>query len=530
LDRIPVAAGLDALRTVRSSVVPDLEATGTVSGKISYAETAASGPEEKKPLKAAPVHAAKSGAAAKGSPATGPLTGSFTIDGFQLSGGGLSKPIQAPKVVFEPVAVPQGHAAALAGTVTVPMGGTNPLTVNMRLGLKGYLVGLRGQVGIVRGRELAYAAGIKQAAALGSLAGDPLAVDLIAEGPWLPAQEAPFTSAPPPATLAQGQPAKVNLTMTAKPALADAAIQATDSLAGTVTVRNANWKADYLANHVEVSEATLHVDLVGGMGDTRWDPVEFSYGPLKGTASFAVPGHCDTPEPCPTQFQIEFGDLDAGTVQAAILGAHVKGTMLSDLINRLRPSAAPAWPRLEGTVKASSLVLGPVTLKDATAELQFKPTGLEITSLDAALLGGKMHGTGALVAGDKPNYTLRGDFEKLNPVEVGKMLGENWRVGTFDATGKVDLTGYTGDDLAGSAKGALHFEWRHGAVGGAVPPVLARFDRWTGNAAIADGEIALGQNEVAQGGRKHAVDATVPLTDPPKVTFAAPKQAPEKKH
>ena len=35
----------------------------------------------------------------------------------------------------------------------------------------------------------------------------------------------------------------------------------TDTLSGTVTVRNANWKADYLANHVEISEATLHVDL-----------------------------------------------------------------------------------------------------------------------------------------------------------------------------------------------------------------------------------------------------------------------------
>ena len=37
LDRIPVAAGLDALRTLRSGLDPDLEASGTVSGKIVYA-------------------------------------------------------------------------------------------------------------------------------------------------------------------------------------------------------------------------------------------------------------------------------------------------------------------------------------------------------------------------------------------------------------------------------------------------------------------------------------------------------------
>jgi len=31
------------------------------------------------------------------------------------------------------------------------------------------------------------------------------------------------------------------------------------------------------------------------------------------------------------------------------------------------------------------------------------------------------------------------------------------------------------------------------------------------------------------GNRKHAVEATMPLTDPPKVDFPTPKQAPEKK-
>lgn len=37
LDRVPASAGLDVLRTVRSGFAPDLEATGTVSGKLSYA-------------------------------------------------------------------------------------------------------------------------------------------------------------------------------------------------------------------------------------------------------------------------------------------------------------------------------------------------------------------------------------------------------------------------------------------------------------------------------------------------------------
>ena len=66
-----------------------------------------------------------------------------------------------------------------------------------------------------------------------------------------------------------------------------------DTLSGTVTVRNANWKADYLAGHIVVDEATLHIE----NGGLRWDPVDFSYGPVKGTASLTVTAECADADP-----------------------------------------------------------------------------------------------------------------------------------------------------------------------------------------------------------------------------------------
>ena len=41
-----------------------------------------------------------------------------------------------------------------------------------------------------------------------------------------------------------------------------------DTLTGTVSIHNANWKADYLAGHIVVNQATLHIE----NGDLRWDP------------------------------------------------------------------------------------------------------------------------------------------------------------------------------------------------------------------------------------------------------------------
>jgi hypothetical protein len=56
-----------------------------------------------------------------------------------------------------------------------------------------------------------------------------------------------------------------------------------------------------------------------------------------------------------------------------------------------------------------------------------------------------------------------------------------------------------------------------------VPASLGRFDRWTGDAAIANGGLTLDQNLVTTGVRKQSVVATVTFGDPPEVSFAPPK-------
>ncbi len=538
LDRIPVAAGLDVLRTLRSGLDPDLEASGTVSGKIAYDANSSSAAPPAKPANKPTSGSAKvkHGLKAAAEPA-GPVSGSLTIADFALKGGGLSRPVQAPKITLQPSAAPRASATALTGTVTIPAGGDTPLVFNLRISLAGYQVGVRGEAAIARVRELAHAAGIPRSEALASLAGDPLTVDLTAAGPWM-APEANFLAVPPGVEPAAGvAPESPAPDATAASPAVPTAIPTTDSLTGTVTLRNANWKADYLANHVEISEATLYLD----GSSMRWDPVAFSYGPVKGTVSLSVPLYCPSelpvPQPCPTEFQMQFDDLDAATLESALLGAQEKTTLLSDLINRLHPSASPPWPALEGTVKADSLVLGPFTLENVSAALRVLPTGVEISSLDAGLFDGSIHVAGSLDKPandeDKPSYTFEGGFEKLDVTSIGALIGVRWAGAPLDGTGKIELSGYTGKELAASAHGALHFECRRGAIGnqpsesskaGPVPASLGRFNAWTADATVANGSLTLDQNSVSTGARKQSVQATVTFGDPPAVSFAAPKQ------
>jgi hypothetical protein len=340
-------------------------------------------------------------------------------------------------------------------------------------------------------------------------------MDLTAEGPWWPIPT-PIEVVSPAST----SPAATGSTLQLAPSA--------DTLAGTVTLHNATWKADFLANPVKISQATLRL----ASGELRWDPVVFSYGPVKGSATLSLPAPCDAPQSCPPAFQLQFGALDAAVLQTAFLGAHEPGTLLSTLINRLRPSAAPAWPQLEGTVKAESLILGPVTLQKLEATVSTLADGAEITAFDAALFGGYIHGTGTLHAAasaqDKPSYAFEAQLDRLSPPAVGQLLGLRCTGSAFNGNGKIELAGFTGNDLAASAKGAFHFEWHHGTVAatsGFVPPALTRFDRWTADAEIANGALTLKDNQVKRGAHTAPVQAAVTLADTPRVTFPAPKPA-----
>ncbi|MGA2206600.1 MAG: AsmA family protein [Terracidiphilus sp.] len=555
LDRIPVTAGLDALRTFRNGLAPDLETKGTVSGKIVYAADEAGNAA---PLNAAtPVKPGRNDSAKAAAEQHRPLTGSLTITDFALSGGGLSRPVQAAKITLEPVSsaptrpqaaasdeppVAEGAAQELAGTVTIPAGGSVPLTFSVSLSFSGYRVGVRGPASFARARELAHAAGIPESSALASLAGEPITVDLTAEGPWIPPEEISLSGV----SAVEGSTSNAaESSASAAPMTATVAVSGADTLTGTITIHNANWKADYLANHIEISEGTLHLE----NGNLRWDPVDFSYGPVKGTASLTLPVNCPpdaAAQPCLTQFQLQFADLDAAALESALLGAREKGTMISNLIDRFHPSSAQPWPQVEGTIKTDSLILEPVTLQGVTAAVRILPGSVGITSLDGSLFGGAVHLAGTLTRPatdqDRPEYTLNGDFEKVNAADLGRLLGLRWTGGTVSGSGNVELSGYTDKDLAASAKGTVHFECRQGSIAAAktanagettkpspIPLALAHFDRWAGDASIANGAIRLGPNQVVSGARKRSVEAAITFGDPPRVSFPALKETPAEK-
>lgn len=518
LEKFPVDFALNALRAVRSNFGEGIEASGTVGGKIVYSANEQANP----PLSPQAVKASRTKPTREPkneSTTRGPLSGSFTVQDLALSGAGVDRPIRVTRLVLEPFLADPGQSATgfpvVSATASIRAGAGTPLTVVSRFAPAGYQVSVRGTASISRLRELARIAGLQGNAPLDALNGGPVTVEMNAQGPWL-APELPAA------------------TDDDSPALDPAT--GTDQLNGTLTFHNANWKADYLANPVEISQATLHVN----NGGAHWGPVDFSFGAVKGTVDIDLPYRCSSAQGCPPSFHVKFGALDAGALQAAFLGERQKGTLLSELIAHLSPASAPAWPKLEGTAQADSLILGPVTLVHPMATLSIARDGAEVTAFDAGLLGGTLRAAGAVHApgadgnsGKMPAYSLSGDFQHLNPASVGQLIGEAWSGGDLEASGKIDFSGYEAKDLASSAKGILHFAWRRGSIAAAnrpsgissdselpeTPLSLSRFDLWTAEAEIAGGAITLQQNEVQRGTRHSAVAGKLTLSDPPRLEF-----------
>jgi uncharacterized protein involved in outer membrane biogenesis len=502
LQRIPVGAGLDILRTLRNGIDPNLEAKGTLSGQIEYdpdtAQRVAQGAIPK-------LHRPAGDRLAKGQLiAAGPLKGSLAVDGFELSGGGLAQPIQAPRMTWIPESEPAGAPQTLATTVSLAAGGTSPITLAAHLSRAGYVLDAHGPVGLARLRELAPVAGIGAAVPTGMNA-ESATIDLVAEGTWLPTQAAPSISADAGSDIGNGDGV--------------IAVDA-DRLRGTVTLHNATWKSEALANDVEVSDATMNLNT----GRLEWNPVSFQYGPIRGTASLETFPNCEE-ERCAPKLELRFSDLDASALQAALLGARKQDSAFASLVARFTQNRTRLWPKLDGTIRADSILLGPVQLQNASIAFRVLPASAELTSIDGGLLGGDLHATGRIINADKPVYSIEGTFSNITGQALCHLLELQCGGGPIDGKGKVELSGFAATELAASASGTVYYDWRHGSVNGPspeqIPKELSRFDRWIVDGTIANGTLTLSRSSVQRGAASSETEATVTFGNPPTLKVRA---------
>lgn len=501
LDRISAQAGLSLLRTVRSGVADDLQAHGSITGKLNYdpipaGEPAgnAKGTEPKATTKEVPKQA---------------LSGSLQVTGFSLSGGPLDQPLQFADFRLVPINGANALSVALQGESTVTAGGAAPLLVSARLGQSRFALKVQGAASYKRLQQVAQLAGIGGATEFERLSGSAPEVDLSAEGAWIPAEERPLMMV----HLEGGGAADMH-EQTGEP---------DKSLLGTITMHKAVWRPEQLAGAVDLETAVLHLS----GGGAQWEG-SFSYGPLKGTATIEPSTACRAGQSCTAQVSLNFDQLDAQVLQTALLGAQDKKTLLTSLLAQFTSSSPPAWPASDVSLNANTLLLGQVKLEKAALSVAIRPNAAEIKTFGATLFGGELQVTGTVTNGQKPSYALTGSLEKADPKRLCGYLELRCSGGPIGVSGKVNLTGFTAKDLGATAAGSLHLDWVRGAVQGRVAlaatpsPIakdVARFSRWTGDATIGSSSVTFEQSDLTQGRRTTKVPLVITFGEPPSVSF-----------
>jgi uncharacterized protein involved in outer membrane biogenesis len=510
VQQVPLQAGLDMLRTIRSGFAPGLSVAGNANGSLSYSRPAEE--PDSRTTKGNPHRREQKRLAelAKGIEAVPTkLKGAITVDGSQIKGGALKEPVVLPKMVWTPsfvsgfangaglgtkftialgagvpalqtpvpqAAAPSGDPKSSRGAAAAPV---QAITVRIGVGARGFDAALTGTAGTAKVRELAYGFGLPHLDAADGFTGGSADVDVTATGPWIPAADVATppqdgvsaANAPSPtstsakASMSAGRKSRLSASTAASADLPEH-----EAVSGTVELHHTQWKVAYLARPVEMAQATATFS-----GSNVAFASDFTYGSAKdagkdqirGSAQVNSPTNCKTGSPgeCVPAVQLRFGSLDAGVVQSALVGTPEEKSLLSPLLDRMRSSEKPKWPEVAVNVQADALTIGAVVLQKPIVHMRLKENEMLIEDWEADLLGGSAKGTGHFAwAGDRPEYTLDGSFSHLSAMSVGALIAARWAGGPVSGSGSIHLSGLTPKDLVTSASGNLNFDWQNGAI------------------------------------------------------------------
>ncbi|WP_263359126.1 AsmA family protein [Acidicapsa ligni] len=560
--QIPLQAALDLLRTVRRGFAPEIEADGFLNGELTY-----------KPVSETPAAATRAShtisrrkQARPATPALTALQGSLTLDGARLQGGKLKEPLILPKMTLVPTGISDlgGSKTAISGEVSVSLAahsgkaGASADAIRIRLGVttSGYAIAIGGSATPTQLRDLSYAFGLPHSDVVDGFGSGTADLDLAVSGPWIPLKpvfnpDSTLDSNHESAPAAKQTLVPVHTSPAPNP-IAPVAANNSDQLSGSILLHHTQWRAAYLARPVELPQAAIALS-PGNIGVTS----DFTYRAnlsgansaganqaganpalsLQGSLALRLPTNCTTGD-CKPQLQLHFGALDAFTIQKALLGTPAEKSLLSPLIDRMHSDQKSAWPSLSVSIQADSLLLGALAVHKPILQLQVNDDDIDVSHWEAEILGGSGSGTAHFQLSDnKPQYTLEGNFARVNPAALGAFFANHWAGGAIEGSSKLEFSGLTDKDISASAKGTAQFQWKSGTLtpGPAAQPL--HFDDWTGELKIADGKAQLEKNELLSAHRSSTVTGSFPITGPvvgsitgPVKLTVTPSSAPAKKH
>lgn len=502
LQRIPLQATLDLLRTLRSNFAPGLSASGVLDGELRL-----------QPPPAPVPHRGHSHTPPPDAPA---WSGSITLTGGRISGDSLGQPWSLPRLTLQP-----NPAGALAATVPLPVCAAKPAAdcaAALALTGSGYQLRVSGNASIPRLRSFTSALGLPLPL-LDGIEDGTAEMQFQTAGPWVAAAQ-PSSQTQPGNPAQPGQAA------------------ATDQLTGSLHLRSARWSHPALAFPVLIPDATLSFDraaltlrgtvatatTITTTGDKASLRAQLVYTqPL--AASDAAALDLSAPVAIPT-LDLSFDHLDAAAVASALVPASAQSGLFAAIASRVHPATDSPLPPLRLTVQAAACTLDRLALTRCSASLHRAaaqpPRAFTLDGFQAAFAGGSLSATGLLDADDDARrFRLHLVAQGLQPAPLTTLVAAHGSGGAISATADLTTQGTTPAQWIAAATATLHFDWTRGTLGTAPASVLT-FDRWTGSANWSASRLTLGANTLTRRGKSTTINGFIPYGGPPHLAVRHP--------
>lgn len=270
------------------------------------------------------------------------------------------------------------------------------------------------------------------------------------------------------------------------------------STEGTLSLTHAVFHPGYLTEPATIAHASLTL----APGEITWNNAAFTLGALSGQISASYPMNCPSAAPCFAQFTLELPKANVAQLIAAFTGSDAHGVLWADVMAHLG-SGHRIWPSATGALRIGTLTAGPLTLKNALANITLAGTYLHIASLDATTLGGSLHTQGSVKAsGDAPQWELTLSGEGLAAPQIAALLNKTsgtplarpWATGRSSLQLALTAQGWSASTLASSANGSFSWTWKQGGLGEHGP--LRHFALWSARGIIANQALNFTQSSL----------------------------------
>ncbi|MBZ5684496.1 MAG: AsmA family protein [Acidobacteriia bacterium] len=277
---------------------------------------------------------------------------------------------------------------------------------------------------------------------------------------------------------------------------------------GSAKLRNVRFGLRGVAEPVEISSAEMQLspDIV------HVGKLNLKAAGTVWKGSLEIPRGCGSPEKCPVRFQLATDEISLS--QANEWANRSPKSRPWYRLGTAQPAPSLlARVRASGRITADRFVLRGITASKLSANVSLDAGKLEVTSADADLLGGKHHGKWQADFAVKPALCHgSGSLTGISLGDISRLMKDDWVEGTAGTS--YEIQGPCSADFWQTAEGTLQVD----VVDGSLPHVLFRENaetlkirKFTAQAQLHAGTIEVSEGELDSPEGSYEVSGTATL-------------------